>query len=89
MSSKHGHGAVPRAMVDLDNSLDALIGAWLDRITEEGVDPVLEARAVVDQAPRAMRPMLQAELGSAARGTKSCSPPPCLRAAPPRPPWAI
>lgn len=64
MSSRHGQGAVQRAMVDLDNSLDALVGAWLDRITEEGVDPVLEARAVVDQAPHAMRPMLQAELGS-------------------------
>ncbi len=50
-------------MVELDTSIDALINSWLDRLEDEGVDPVLEARALVDQAPRALRPMLQAELG--------------------------
>ena len=50
-------------MVDLDASVDALISTWLDRLEEDGVDPLAEARRLVDEAPAALRPRLQTQLG--------------------------
>ena len=49
--------------VDLDASVDALISTWLDRLEEEGVDPLAEARRLVDEAPAVLRPRLQTQLG--------------------------
>jgi len=50
-------------MVDLDESIEALISTWLERLEQEGVDPLSEARRIVDEAPAVLRPRLQTQLG--------------------------
>ena len=43
--------------------IEALISTWLERLEQEGVDPLSEARRIVDEAPAVLRPRPQTQLG--------------------------